>query len=178
MDRVRNSSALISNLCLGCTRQSKWWLIKFYPFIKIRESMSELSHFTYVTRTFPWRLMVDRPCSVPRARLMTWGFGVGSTFNGAFCLLTVGLRRNIVCLCGCCWCWCGCWPCLNLWFVDGFITAPPWWTLTFPCDLPATEHSFDWFDSTQSVRAFASLSLAPPWLRPKRLPEKIQQFCI
>lgn len=113
--------------------------------------------FTYVTRTFPCRLMVERPCSVPRARLMTccWGFGVTTTVDLAGCfLLVVGaLRRNAGALL---WWWCCCWACLNFWFAAAAAppAAVPDWMRC--CDLVATEQSFDW---SQSVRAFASWAL-------------------
>lgn len=157
MDQVQNSNAQINNLPLDCKKNLNKW-IYCYNFPR-RFSFK----FTYVTRTFPSRLMVDRPCNVPRARLITCDCSLlASDFDGAFCFVIFALRRNTVFLLW--WCW----ACLNLLPPDAVVPtveAPTRW-MVFWLTLPATEHSFDWFDSTQSVRAFGSDSLKlPSWLR-------------
>lgn len=105
-----------------------------------------------VTRTFPWRLIVDKPCKVPRARLITCCCGfVVSAFNGDFCLTAalLTLRRTVVFFVT------NDWPLFCL-VVDALDTATGITFCVF--DLAATEHSFDWSVSTQSVRALSSLT--------------------
>lgn len=147
------------------SKQHKWIELKWRHGCHLSVTSHQISFVlvfkfdTYVTRTFPCRLMVDKPCSVPRARLMTccWGFGVTTGVDLAGCFLfVVALRRTGA---GALLWWWFCWACLNLW-LPAVATAPDW---TRCCDLAATEQSFDWFDSLQSVRALASLLLV---LRP------------